>query len=227
MTRPAAAGDWSSAMTSSSPPRHETSAAGLASGGEATALIEQRIHEAARLKLELLEGPLTSTIAEIAGVVASAYRSGGKVLLFGNGGSAADAQHICGELLGRYQRDRPPLPAHSLAESSSSLTAIANDYAFEEVFARQITGLGSPGDVAIGLSTSGESENVIRGLRTAREQGLVGVAFTGGRGGGLSQVADYCVSVPATETPRIQEAHMLIGHLVCELVEGWLFPTAE
>ena len=146
--------------------------------------------------------------------------------MFGNGGSASDAQHIAAELVGRYMLERPALPALALTENSSSVTAIANDYSFADVFKRQVEGLGAPGDVALAVSTSGESENVIAGARAAREGGLRTIAFTGAGGGRLAEAADICIRVPATETPRIQEGHALLAHALCELVELLTLPDA-
>lgn len=164
-----------------------------------------------------------STIANVSGLLASALRQGGKVLLFGNGGSAADAQHIAAELVGRFAFDRPALPALALSENGSSVTAIGNDEGFDQVFARQIEAFGRPGDVAIGISTSGNSVNVIRGMSAARKLGLQTIALTGRKGGNLRNCVDHCVCIPSDETPRIQECHILIGHILSQLVESELF----
>jgi D-sedoheptulose 7-phosphate isomerase len=175
------------------------------------------------MKQRLLEDDLVELIADVADRMTAVYNHGHKVLLFGNGGSAGDAQHLAAEFVGRFRLERAPLPALALVCNVSSLTAIGNDYSFSEVFARQVEGLGAPGDMAIGLSTSGRSENVIKGLAVARERGLTTVALTGDGGGDLKEVADVCVCVPARETARIQEGHLLIGHILCELVERTLF----
>jgi len=151
-----------------------------------------------------------------------AFRSGNKVLLFGNGGSAADAQHIAAELAGKLYIDRPPLPAIALTINSSSLTAISNDYSYEIVFARQVAGLVSKGDVVVGISTSGDSPSVLMGIEEARCHGATTIAFTGG-GGKLKDRADHVLSVPSQDTPRIQEAHITAGHVICYLVEEMLF----
>ncbi len=160
-------------------------------------------------------------IAKVAAALVQAYGTGGKAVLFGNGGSAADAQHIAAELMGRYYLDRRPLPAIALTVNSSSLTAIANDYGFSQVFARQIEAVGHAGDVAIGISTSGRSLNVIEGLRTAKRQGMLSVLMTGRDGESVE--VDHCIAVPSDDTPRIQEGHILIGHILCEIVESALF----
>ena len=161
-------------------------------------------------------------IVDIADAMVRALRQGHKVLLFGNGGSAADAEHIAGELSGKFTLFREPLPAIALTANTASLTAIANDFSYEEVFARQVRGLVARGDVVVGLSTSGESPNVIRAIEEARERGAVTVAFCGAKGP-LRGRAQYVLSIPSSDTPRIQEAHMLAGHIVCYLVETALF----
>lgn len=161
-------------------------------------------------------------VASLAETISSALAGGGRVWLFGNGGSAAAAQHIAAELVGRFRRDRAALPAEALSVNTSVVTAIANDYGFAEVFARQLEAQARPGDVAIGISTSGRSENVIVGLRTAKRLGLHTAALTGGDGGTLSHAASECIVVPVADTPRIQECHAVIGHVLCELVEAAL-----
>lgn len=149
----------------------------------------------------------------------SAYRSGHKALFFGNGGSAADAQHLAAEFLGRYLREREPLPALALHANSSAVTAIANDYGYELVFARQLQALAVRGDVAVGISTSGNSANVIEAMICARRLGLVTIALTGSSGGRLAGLVDILIAVPSEETPRIQECHILAGHALCDAVE--------
>src|SRR5215210_2143741 len=171
-------------------------------------LFRQRIQDSLDTKRALLSPQVLGTITEVSSAIIAALSRGGKVLLFGNGGSAADAQHLAAELTGRYLCERRSLPAIALTDNASSLTAIGNDYAYPAVFARQLQGLGSPGDVAIGLSTSGRSENVVRAIERANAQGLTTVGFTGRGGGRLSDVCDFCVWVPSDETPRIQECHM-------------------
>ena len=145
------------------------------------------------------------------------------MLLFGNGGSAADAQHIAAEFVGRFAFDRPPLAALALSVNTSCVTAIGNDYGFDQVFSRQLEALARPGDVAIGISTSGNSPNVLHAISTAKRLGLHTIAWTGCTGGILKKAVDHCICVPSTETPRIQECHILIGHIVAELVEQEFF----
>lgn len=142
----------------------------------------------------------------------------------GNGGSAADAQHLAAELSGRFYYDRAPLPAEALHANSSYITAVANDYSFDDIYARAVQGSGRKGDILIGISTSGNSENIIRAMKVAREIGILTVGMTGETGGKMKEFCDYLINVPSTDTPRIQEAHILIGHIICELVESSLFP---
>ncbi len=185
-------------------------------------LIQTRIRESVKTKIQLLEN--IDVIQRVAGAMVTAYENHGKVLLFGNGGSAADAQHIAGELVGIfYVRNRAPLPMLALTTNTSSMTAIANDLSFTEVFARQVEAYGGPGDVVIGISTSGNSDNVNRALEIAKHNGMVSVGLTGRTGGKSREIVDYCITVPSDETPRIQEAHILIGHILCELVEREIF----
>lgn len=167
---------------------------------------------------------LVSLVSRAVSLCLQAVKAGKKLLLFGNGGSAADCQHIAADFVGRFAFDRAAMPAIALTVNSSSLTAIANDYGFEQVFSRQIEALGQPGDVAIGLSTSGNSPNVVLGLTKAAESGLHTVALTGASGGKLKHCAiDVCICVPSGSTPRIQECHTLIGHIISEIVEQELF----
>lgn len=158
-------------------------------------------------------------VASAAGMIEAALRSGGKALFCGNGGSAADAQHLAAELLGRFLLERAPLPAMALTANSSVVTAIGNDYGFDDVFARQVRGLGRAGDVLVGISTSGRSRNVAAAFAAARERGVVTIALTGAAGGPVAEAADLAIRAPATSTPRIQEMHIAIGHTLCELVE--------
>ena len=156
-----------------------------------------------------------------------ALKAGHKVLIFGNGGSAADAQHMAAELVNRFRRERAPLPAIALTTDTSILTAIANDYSFDEVFAKQIKALGEKGDVALGISTSGRSKNVLKGLAVAREKGLFTIGLSGDTGGEMASVCDLLVLVPSSETPRIQEGHLFFIHLVCELIEEAIFEGTQ
>jgi D-sedoheptulose 7-phosphate isomerase len=158
-------------------------------------------------------------VAIAAGLIEKALRSGGKALFCGNGGSAADAQHLAAELLGRFLLERAPLPAMALTANSSAMTAIGNDYGFDNVFSRQVRGLGRAGDVLVGISTSGRSRNVAAAFSAAQEGGLVTIALTGAEGGPIAEAADVAIRAPATSTPRIQEMHITIGHTICELVE--------
>jgi D-sedoheptulose 7-phosphate isomerase len=163
---------------------------------------------------------LADDIAHAARLVTGSLARGGKILICGNGGSAADAQHIAGELVGRFLKERPALPAIALTTDASVLTSLANDYSFAEVFARQTAALGNQGDALIAISTSGRSENVIRAAQTARRNGLSVIGLTGATGGRLAELCDACVRVPSTVTPRIQEMHILVGHILCELSES-------
>lgn len=162
---------------------------------------------------------LLPQVEAAAGSICKALAEGGSLLLFGNGGSAADAQHFAAELVGRYRRERRPLRAVALTTDSSALTCIGNDYDFTRLFARQVEGLARPGDVVVGISTSGNSENVVRGLAAARERGAVSLLLAGGDGGRAASVADLIILVPSTVTARIQEMHVLIIHLLCERID--------
>ena len=190
---------------------------------DARELAVERIAEAGAVIRRMLDGELPSQIAAVADALLAAYRNGGKAVFLGNGGSAADAQHLAAEFLGRYLRDRRSLPAIALVTNPSTVTAIANDYGYAEVFSRQIEGLGRAGDVVIAISTSGRSENVLRAVDRAAAMGIVTVAMTGADGAPLAERCDHCLRVPAEDTPRIQEGHVLIGHTLCEFVERELF----
>jgi D-sedoheptulose 7-phosphate isomerase len=187
--------------------------------------IRDEIRTSIEVRQELLEGDAVERIAHVAEVLSAACANGGKVLVFGNGGSAADAQHIAAEFVGRFRRDRRPLPALALSADIASITAVGNDYAFEAVFERQVEAHGVAGDVAIGLSTSGASENVIRGIRAAKRRGLTTVGVSG-EAGSLRNEVEYALCIPATDTARIQEAYMLVCHMLCEVVERTLFGSA-
>lgn len=172
----------------------------------------------------LLSSPeIIADIAKVSEIMVAAFEKGNKVFLFGNGGSAADSQHIAAEFVGRFAFDRPPLPALALSVNTSCLTAIGNDYGFDLTFARQLEALAKPGDVAVGISTSGNSPNVLQGLAAAKKLGLHTVAFAGCTGGKMKGAADFCLCAPSNETPRIQECHILIGHIISELVEATIF----
>jgi D-sedoheptulose 7-phosphate isomerase len=161
----------------------------------------------------------TTLLLDLGQRMIECLRSGGKILVFGNGGSAADAQHLAGELVGRFLRERPGLPALALTTDPSVVTAIGNDMGWDAVFRRQVEAHGRAGDVAIGISTSGRSPNVVEALRLARQRGLLTVGMTGGGGGRLGGLVHYLVDVPSHETPRIQEVHTMVVHLLCEIVE--------
>ena len=166
-------------------------------------------------------------IVQVAALLAKAFKNGNKVLLFGNGGSSTDAAHIAAEFVGRYKRDRAPLPAIALATDIAAITCIANDYGYEELFARQVRAHGRPGDVAIGISTSGNSPNVLKGIEAAHDGGLTTIAWTGATGGKLAGLVEYPFIVPSTVTSRIQESHITLGHVLCELVEDHFLGKAS
>jgi D-sedoheptulose 7-phosphate isomerase len=183
--------------------------------------IVRQLEEGIRLRQFLEEQ--VAVLVDIAGEITKAFRRGNKVLVFGNGGSAADAQHIAAELAGRMYLDRDSLPAIALTTNSSSVTAIANDYGYGTVFAHQLKGLAVPGDVAFGLTAGGNSPNVVLAMEEARNRGAITVAFTGKQGGRVKEICDYVLHIPSSDTPRIQEAHITAGHIVCYLVEDALF----
>lgn len=186
--------------------------------------IRANIAERIAIKQRLLEDDsFVELVRTVGGVMADALRKGHKLLFMGNGGSAADAQHLAAEFTGRYRNERKPLPAIALSVNTSSLTAIGNDYSFDVVFVRQLEALGAAGDVAIGISTSGKSPNVLQAMQTARSKHLVTVGITGDSGGLLKSTVDYCLCVPSPVTPVIQESHIMIGHFLCEIVEAELF----
>jgi D-sedoheptulose 7-phosphate isomerase len=189
---------------------------------------EQRVSRSIQASIAVKElllrnAAVVSIIAKVSERLVDTITKGNKVLLFGNGGSAADAQHIAAEFVGRFAFDRPALPALALSVNTSCVTAIGNDYGFERVFSRQIEALARPGDLAIGISTSGNSANVLHGLSVAQKMGLCTVALTGCTGGKLKDVVNHCICAPSNETPRIQECHILIGHIISELVEATIF----
>jgi D-sedoheptulose 7-phosphate isomerase len=196
----------------------------LIQSGDFEQRVRHSIEKSISVKQLLLNSAETvAIVAKVSEILADALRNGNKPLLFGNGGSAADAQHIAAELVGRFAFDRPALPALALSVNSSCVTAIGNDYGFDLVFARQIEALGRSGDVAIGISTSGNAANVLRGVAAAKKMGLLSIGLTGAKGGALKSAVDYCICVPSSDTPRIQECHILIGHVISELVEQTIF----
>jgi D-sedoheptulose 7-phosphate isomerase len=186
--------------------------------------IEKIIEKSIATKQQIIKDQtLIHTTDKIADTIINCYRNGGKVLFCGNGGSAADAQHLAAELSGRFYFDRPPLEAEALHVNSSYVTAVANDYSYNDIYSRYVNGVGKPGDVIIGLSTSGNSENILRALQVAQSKKMITVAMTGLTGGMMKDFANYLLNVPSTDTPRIQESHIMLGHIICEIVEAKLF----
>jgi D-sedoheptulose 7-phosphate isomerase len=187
--------------------------------------IKSRIQASIDLKTALLSNDaILNNVQSIVNDIATCYKNDGKVLWAGNGGSAADAQHLAAELSGRFYYDRPPLFSEALHVNTSYTTAVANDYSYDVIFSRLTTAMGRKGDVLIGLSTSGNSNNVIKALEVANDIGMITVAFTGETGGKMKDCAKYLINIPSKDTPRIQECHMILGHTICELVEIALFP---
>jgi D-sedoheptulose 7-phosphate isomerase len=175
-------------------------------------------------KQQVLENEaLLKVIADVAGVIVTAFKNGNRVYFCGNGGSAADAQHLAAEFSGRFYADRKALPAEALHCNTSYLTAVANDYSFDDIYARLVDGIGQPGDVLAGLSTSGNSANIVKAFETAQQKNMVTIGFTGITGGQMKPLSDHLVNIPSTDTPRIQEAHILVGHIICQLVEEQYF----
>ena len=186
-----------------------------------SAIVRQRILDSISVKNDLLkDANYVEAVARAAAAIAHAIQKGNKVLFFGNGGSAADAQHLAAELTGRYLKERAALPALTLTTNSSALTAIGNDYSYDLVFARQLQALGNKGDIAFGITTSGNSPNVIQAMEMAAAKELVTVGLTGATGGRLRTAVAHCLCVPSTDTPRIQECHILTGHILCEIIES-------
>ena len=168
---------------------------------------------------------LLSIVKECVNTISQAFKNGNKVLFCGNGGSAADAQHLAAEFSGRFYIDRDALPAEALHCNTSYITAVANDYSYEMIYSRMIKGIGNKGDVLVGLSTSGNSTNIVKAFETAKEKDMITIGFTGESGGKMKKLCDYLLNIPSTDTPRIQESHMLLGHIICQLVEEKLFAT--
>ena len=187
------------------------------------ARLKMMVEESIRLK-DRFFGEQGDRVLAAARLLAQVFQAGGKVLIFGNGGSAADAQHLAAEFVNRFQVERPPLAALALTTDTSILTAVANDYDFRQVFAKQVRALGRPGDLAWGISTSGNSANVVAGLDAARDLGLKTLALSGGEGGPVAAAVDLALTVPSRNTPRVQEVHITIGHVLCDLVDFLLFP---
>jgi len=171
----------------------------------------------------LLDDAFTSTIQQCVDTIIQAFKNGNKVLFCGNGGSAADAQHLAAEFSGRFYTDRDALPAEALHCNTSYITAVANDYSYDVIYSRMIKGIGKKGDVLVGLSTSGNSKNIINAFEVAKEKEMITIAFTGTSGGKMKPVSDFLLNVPSTDTPRIQESHIMVGHIICQLVEEQYF----
>jgi D-sedoheptulose 7-phosphate isomerase len=187
-------------------------------------LVTERLADTIAVKQQMLQGAFAAQAVEVAQAMISSLRSGGKVIFLGNGGSAQDAGHLAAELMGRFAFDRPGLAAISLPDATAAMTAIGNDYSYDEVFARQVLAAGRPGGVVVGLTTSGNSPNVVRALEAAGQAGMTTVALTGARGGKVVGLAEICIRVPSDDTGRIQEACLHLGHSICEMVEAALFP---
>ncbi|MDG1917585.1 MAG: D-sedoheptulose 7-phosphate isomerase [Flavobacteriales bacterium] len=187
-------------------------------------LIKKNIKDSLKIKKELLKNEtLIKQIVEIADLIIKAFKTEKKLLFCGNGGSAADAQHLAAEFSGRYYLNRAPLHAEALHTDTSFMTAVANDFSFDEVYSRLIKGIGKDGDILIGMSTSGNSKNVTKALEQAKKQGLITIGFTGKKGGEMNNHCDLIINIPSNDTPRIQECHLMLGHAICELVEKELF----
>jgi D-sedoheptulose 7-phosphate isomerase len=186
--------------------------------------IKKLIKASIDTKQAILENEqLILTIDSVVKMVVPAFNNGQRVHFCGNGGSAADAQHLAAEFSGRFYKNRRALPSEALHCNTSYLTAVANDYSFEEIYSRLVDGIMEKGDVLIGLSTSGNSKNIVKAFETARAKGIITVGFTGESGGALRELSDYLINIPSSVTPRIQEAHILVGHIICELVEAAIF----
>ncbi len=189
--------------------------------------IKNIIQASIDVKQQVLQSEeLLSTIEKIVDVITSSLQAGGRIYFCGNGGSAADAQHLAAEFSGRFYTDRKALPAEALHCNTSYLTAVANDYSFDVIYARLIDGIGNKGDVLVGLSTSGNSGNIVKAFEVAKDKGITTVGFTGLSGGAMKSLSDYLINIPSTDTPRIQESHILIGHIICQLVEEKIFPLS-
>ena len=190
--------------------------------------IKSIIQSSIKVKEQLLENEeLLATLDRVVSVLIHTFQNGGRVYFCGNGGSAADAQHLAAEFSGRFYTDRRALPAEALHCNTSYLTAVANDYSYDVVYARLVEGIGNAGDVLVGLSTSGNSSNIVRAFESARTKGMTTVAFTGLSGGAMKSLSDHLINVPSTDTPRIQESHILLGHIICQMVEEGFFAPGK
>ncbi len=186
--------------------------------------ISSIINESIKVKQALMvDAYLIAQIDTVVNVITSAFQNGNSVYFAGNGGSAADAQHLAAEFSGRFYKDRKALPSEALHCNTSYLTAVANDYSYEVIYARLIEGITKPGDVLVGISTSGNSGNIVKAFEMAKTKQVVTIGFTGDKGGKMKEISDYLINVPSNDTPRIQESHILVGHIICELVESNIF----
>lgn len=191
-------------------------------------LVRQRIEESIQTKKLILEDEyILSQIIEASTTIIDKIKSGGSIYFCGNGGSAADAQHLAAELSGRFYFDRQPLSADALHCNTSFLTAVANDYSYDVIYSRLLKGLGRKGDVLVGLSTSGNSKNIVNAFNQAKEMGIQTIALTGSKGGEMKNVADLCICIPSDDTPRVQESHIMVGHIICEIIESTLFENTN
>jgi D-sedoheptulose 7-phosphate isomerase len=192
-----------------------------------SAQIKSIIQSSISTKQQILENDeLIAILEECSNIITQAFKDGKKVLFCGNGGSAADAQHLAAEFSGRFYTDREALPAEALHCNTSYITAVANDYSYDVVYARMINGIGKPGDVLVGLSTSGNSKNIVEAFKTAKTKNMITIGFTGESGGIMKNMSDYLLNVPSNDTPRIQESHIMLGHIICQLVEEKYFSHA-
>src|SRR4249920_2575897 len=189
-------------------------------------IIKDSIAASIKVKQQVLENEeLLNAVNDCVNIIVTAFKNGNKVLFCGNGGSAADAQHLAAEFSGRFYLDRDALPAEALHCNSSYMTAVANDYSYDVIYSRLVKGIGNRGDILVGLSTSGNSKNIYNAFETAKEKGMITIAFTGLTGGTMKAFSDYLINVPSTDTPRIQESHILLGHIICQLVEAEYFKS--
>lgn len=186
--------------------------------------IKNQVKKSIEVKQQFLnDNELMSLIKEVSFKIVESYKNGNKTLIAGNGGSAADAQHIAGEFVSKFYFDRPGLASLALTTDTSIITAIGNDYGYEKLFSRQVQANGVKGDIFIGISTSGNSANIIEALKECKEKGIISVGFTGQNGGKMAELCDFCIKVPSHETPRVQEVHILVGHIICAVVEEAIF----
>jgi D-sedoheptulose 7-phosphate isomerase len=186
--------------------------------------INSIINASIQVKQDIIEkGELAATLEKVIVVITQAFKNGNSVYFAGNGGSAADAQHLAAEFSGRFYKDRKALPSEALHCNTSYLTAVANDYSYDVIYSRLIEGLAKPGDVLVGLSTSGNSANIVKAFEKSKELKVITIGFTGAAGGKMKELSDYLINVPSNDTPRIQESHILLGHIICELVEKNMF----